>query len=125
MAGFVKQGALALGLLAVLGAQAADPTRPPDNWTVPGEVPTAGAEQGPRLQSVLIPQRGKPVAVISGVTVPLGGRFGEATLSRVSEHEVVLQGADGMTRLYLTPDVRKQVVPPTTGRPGKHVKDVP
>jgi len=94
-------------------AQSSDPTRPPANWMVPVEGAGENADAGTgglRLQSVLMPQGGKPVAVIGGKTVTLGGKLGGATLIRLNEREAVLQGVDGITRLYLTPDVQKQMI---------------
>lgn len=120
---------LLLGALASLPALAeGDPTRPPAGWLQGG--PDSGAvadEGGLRLQSVLWPQRGKPVAIIGGTTVPLGGRLGEARLIRLSEHEAVLQGPEGLTRLYLTPDVKKQmiVLPAASAKKSRQGKDLP
>ena len=125
---------IALALLAVSGsalAQSADPTRPPAAWLAP-VVDAAKADGdttgGLRLQSVLMPQGGRPVAVIGGKTVALGGRVGGATLVRLNEREAVLQGADGVTHLYLTPDVEKQMIetpkPRKTGKFGP-VKGLP
>ena len=37
------------------------------------------------LQSILIPQRGRAIAVISGGIVPLGSQLGDAKLVRISE----------------------------------------
>lgn len=112
-------------------AQSADPTRPPANWLSPvesgGQV-ADGASGGLRLQSVLMPQGGKPVAVIGSKMVALGGKVGGATLVRLNEHEAVLQGADGVTHLYLTPDVQKQMIVTSnarkTGKTGQ-VKGLP
>ncbi|MCG2576770.1 hypothetical protein LZ012_07165 [Dechloromonas sp. XY25] len=107
-------------------AQSADPTRPPSNWVSPVDsVAQPGDGGGLRLQSVLMRQGSKPVAVIGGRTVVLGGKVGEATLVRLNEHEAVLQGADGVTHLYLTPDVQKQmIVMPKASKPGQ-VKGLP
>lgn len=98
---------------------AADPTRPPAGWLdQPDAVQAGGEPAGLRLQSVLMPQRGKPVAVIGGYTVTLGGRVGDARLVSLTEREAVLQGPDGVTRLYLTPDVKKQMIVPPVSRSG-------
>jgi len=125
---------IALTLFAVASsalAQSADPTRPPAAWLAPvDDAVKAGSTTsgGLRLQSVLLPQGGKPVAVIGGKTVPLGSRVGDATLVRLNEREAVLQGADGVTHLYLTPDVEKQMIetpkPRKTGKSGP-VKGLP
>ncbi|HLO64883.1 MAG TPA: hypothetical protein VK165_18125 [Azonexus sp.] len=120
---------IALVLLAMAGtvlAQSADPTRPPAAWLAP--IDNAGksggeASGGMRLQSVLMPQGGRPVAVIGGKTVPLGGKLDGATLVRLNEREAVLQGADGVTHLYLTPDVEKQMI--ETPKPRKAGKTGP
>ena len=106
---------IAFALLALASsalAQTADPTRPPANWLAP--VDSAGQsvddKGGLHLQSVLLPQGGRPVAVIGGKTVPLGSKVGNATLVRLTEREAVLRGEDGVTHLYLTPDVQKQMI---------------
>jgi MSHA biogenesis protein MshK len=124
---------IALALLAMTTsavAQSADPTRPPAAWLAPvGDArPDGEVAEGLRLQSVLMRQGGRQVAVIGGKTVPLGGHVGDATLVRLTEREAVLQGADGVTHLYLTPDVEKQMIempkPRKTGKTGP-VKGLP
>lgn len=131
MAGLVKLLVLAaIALAAPAFAEADDPTRPPAAWQSPADTASsaAGDAGGLRLQSVKLPQHGKAVAIISGKTVVVGERIGEATLIRVSEREAVLQGADGVTHLYLTPDVEKQmIVTPKSRKAGKtgQMKDVP
>ena len=102
-------------------AQSADPTRPPEAWQSPTAVAGEGAaESGPRLQSVLLPERGRPVAVISGKTVALGERLGQATLVGLTEREAILRGPDGVTHLYLTPDVDKKMMDkPPAGKTGQ------
>ena len=108
---------LACGLAAFLApmpawAQSplADPTRPPTG--VPGAMNSDEAAGGPVLQSVLIPRQGKPLAVIDGHTVRLGQRYGDARLVRVSEHDVVLDGPEGIERLQLTPGIEKTNIRP-------------
>ena len=126
-----------IALLLLVGAtsafaQQADPTRPPAAWLAPvddsARSATGEAGGGLRLQSVLMPQGGRPVAVIGGKTVSLGGRVGGARLVRLNEREAVLQGADGVTHLYLTPNVEKQMIdtsaPRKTGKAGQ-VKGLP
>lgn len=122
-------------LLAGLSMQAGstfagtDPTRPPAAWLDQPSAaqPGGGDGGGLRLQSVLMPQRGKPVAVIGGNTVTVGGRVGDARLVSLTEREAVLQGPDGVTRLYLTPDVKKQMIVLPASRSGSkagHGKDL-
>jgi MSHA biogenesis protein MshK len=123
MVGTMKWMALVLLAMATsAGAQSADPTRPPAAWLTAADTGQADAvvDGGLRLQSVLVKQSGKPVAVIGGKTVVLGERLGEATLVRLNEREAVLKGADGVTHLYLTPEVEKRmVVTPASGKTGK------
>lgn len=112
MAGLVSPAVLfvLLSLVPFSGALAAgDPTRPPATWLSQADAHTAGGGTSLRLQSVLLPQRGRPVAIIDGQTVPLGSYVGVARLVRLTEGEAVLQGPDGVTRLYLTPDVDKRM----------------
>ena len=104
---------LCLALMTLSGHlfAAADPTQPPAAWgSVSADTAAVEETGGLRLQSVMIPQRGRSVAVIGGVTVSLGGYFGEAKLIRLSEREAVLEGPDGVTHLYLTPNVDKQMM---------------
>ena len=95
--------ALAQG--APVGAAMDDPTRPPAGVLAPE--PEAGEVTGPVLQFVLVPRRGKPVAVIGGQQVRLGERYGESRLVKLSEYEAVLDSPSGLERLRLTPDVEK------------------
>jgi len=132
MAGLMRMIAITLLALAHPAmAQSLDPTTPPAGWLTPGADSAGAAVPGEgalRLQSALVPAKGRPVAVISGKTVALGERIGGATLLRLSEHEAVLQGSDGVTHLYLTPDVEKRMIePPKSRQAGKsgHVKDLP
>lgn len=132
MAGAVKTFLLLLSCLTAefAVAQVGDPTRPPAGWGTATESAGVAAtvDNEFRLQSVMLPQRGKPVAIIGGQTVALGGKLGEATLVRLTEREAVLQGPEGVTHLYLTPEVNKQmIVTPKarkTGKSGK-LKDSP
>ena len=101
--------ALSLLLLATPLTRAqtglADPTRPPASIAAPG--PEAGEVSGPVLQSVKIPKKGKPVAVIGGQQVGLGELYGESRLIRLTEREAVLEGPAGVERLMLTPGIEK------------------
>lgn len=84
----------------------ADPTRPPAGYAQDGDSPAA-VVSGPVLESVVIPKKGKPLAVISGRQVRLGEHYGESRLVRVNEREAVLDGPDGIERLPLTPGIEK------------------
>jgi hypothetical protein len=82
-----------------------DPTRPPLGISSPA--PEAGELTGPVLQSVMIPKKGKPVAIIGGQQVRLGEKYGESRLTRLTEREAVLEGPAGIERLLLTPGIEK------------------
>lgn len=100
-----------LGAAGLVGAQSSglvDPTRPPE---VAGE--RAGAPErkpaGPQLQSVLISPT-RRIAVISGSAVPLGGRYGEATVASISEAAVVLKYRNRRQQtLHLVPEAQKRL----------------
>jgi MSHA biogenesis protein MshK len=96
---------LCLALPAVAGSGLADPTRPP--VAVTAEPAAEGEAAGPVLQSVMIPKKGKPVAMIGGQQVMLGGKYGDSRLTALSEREAVLTGPDGTVRLFLTPGIEK------------------
>lgn len=113
MAYGLKRGYVpALMLLAAAAAQGADPlpdpTRPPEGWTSSGAAAETGAETGRRLQTVILPRRGKPVAVIGGQRVSLGEKYGDAKVVKITEKEVVLQGPEGRETLKLITDAEKQ-----------------
>ena len=85
----------------------ADPTRPP---LVSGDADAttdSAARAGPRLQSVLISQTRRE-AVISGINVALGGKFGDATVESINEGGVVLKYADRRETLHLIPGMDKR-----------------
>ena len=82
-----------------------DPTRPPLAFSSP--TMDAGPLAGPVLQSVKIPKKGKPLAVIGGQQVRLGEFYGDSRLIRLTEREAVLQGPAGTERLMLTPGIEK------------------
>lgn len=86
----------------------ADPTRPPYSGQAlgPEESPVAG----PELQSVLISAT-RNFAVINGQTVPLGGKFRDATLTRITETGVELRNGSRIEVLRLFPQVHKKSLP--------------
>jgi len=91
-----------------VGAQVAglvDPTRPPvvSSAEVKGE---AAAAAGPRLQSVLI-SPARRIAVISGKTLALGEKYGDATVVSISETTVRLRSASQVQTLHLFPEVAR------------------
>lgn len=83
----------------------ADPTAPPSGFVAaPGD---AAEVPGSLLQSVKIPKKGKPVAVIGGQEVKLGELYGDSRLIKLTEHEAVLEGPSGVEHLMLTPGIEK------------------
>lgn len=84
-----------------------DPTRPPAAMDTRPE-PAAGTQAGgPMLQSVLISPTRK-AAIISGRTVALGEKFGDARVVKITETEVVLRNGKEMQTLKLFPDIEKR-----------------
>jgi hypothetical protein len=109
---FVRRPAsfvLCVLLLAPAGALAQvgnDPTRPPVN--LGGAVDTdTEAGGGMTLQSVIISPTNK-AAIISGVMVKLGEKYGDAVLVKVMENEVVLKSGTMSQVLKLHPGVEKR-----------------
>jgi hypothetical protein len=102
---------LALGaVLALLPAVASaqittDPTRPPTGFAAEA---AEGAAAGNQLQSVMISPTRK-AAIINGVMVEQGQKYGDAVLMRVGEDEVVLRSGDSRQVLKLHPAVEKKV----------------
>ncbi len=98
-----------LGLLLSVPVSAqtvlADPTRPPAGLS--SSDPDAAGVSEPILQSVVIPKKGRPVAIIGGQQVRLGEMYGESRLIRLTEKEAVLENASGRERLMLTPGIEK------------------
>ena len=89
-------------VLAQTPAPLADPTRPPAALVAsPVAAPAPSAVSG--LQTVIMRPGRKPLAVINGSTVLLGGKLGDATLVHLSESEAVLLGPAGREVLRLTP----------------------
>ena len=102
--------AAAIAMAGVCAQSLTDPTRPPGALTAPQD-PSAGvpddAARGSQLQSVLL-SSGRKLAVIDGVTVPLGGMVGEAKLVRITATDVTLKKGDETEVLKLFPGVDKQ-----------------
>lgn len=116
MVGAMRFWLMGLGLFGIAtlvmaqSGSLADPTRPPASFV--GEAdPASGAEaKALVLQSVILPKGGRPSAVISGRTYPLGSMVGDGKLVRIGEMDVTIQGSDGRQTLSLTPDVEKTVI---------------
>lgn len=100
---------LSLAWMGELRAETDDPTAPPSATAASQATGGGGTAKGEVaaavLESVLIPAKGRPLAIISGKRVLLGEKFGEDKLVKVTENEVVLRGQGGETRLPLNPAV--------------------
>jgi len=93
-----------------------DPTRPPvglDARPTDAESETAG---GIRLQSVMISPT-QSAAIINGVMVRLGEKYGDAVLVRVAESEVVLRSGGAEQVLKIHPGVEKRDIVPVALAP--------
>lgn len=88
-----------------------DPTRPPPSLgPLPpgfGEEPDNAPAPMPVLQSIMLSATRK-AAMISGQTVILGEKFGEARLVKLTPSEAVLRTGEGLQVLKLFPDVEKK-----------------
>ena len=94
-----------LALPVVAAGGLADPTRPPMGMA--GDAAALVEAGGPVLQSVKIPKKGKPIAVIGGQQVVLGEMYGDSRLTSLTENEAVLEGPGGIEHLRLTPGIEK------------------
>jgi MSHA biogenesis protein MshK len=100
---------LCLALLAPRTALAQvmnDPTRPPPGYDA-AEPDTGDSGGGIMLQTVLITPTQK-AAIINGVLVKLGEKYGDAVLIAVAENEVVLRSGGARQVLKLHPAVNKR-----------------
>jgi MSHA biogenesis protein MshK len=101
-----------------------DPTRPPVGFgsgAADTESDTAG---GIRLQSVMISPT-RSAAIINGVMVRLGEKYGDAVLVRVAESEVVLRSGDAQQVLKIHPGVEKREITPVALAAPAAVKSAP
>lgn len=125
-------GLLSAGLLAAASGHArgeaasapatADPTRPPAMLGEGDSKEEAKSSEPPPagLQTVILRKGSKPLAVINGQTVELGGTVGDARLVSLGETEAVLQGPNGKEVLRLLPGAeRKAVLPPEPSEAAK------
>lgn len=93
---------------AVLADTLRDPTRPSASAGPMREGLLSGTDSGPVLQSVILSQ-GRMIAIISGQTVKLGEKFGDARLIKISESEAVLRTDSGSQTLKLFPGIEKRL----------------
>ena len=94
---------LAPTIAAAQGQIVTDPTRPPAG--ISADVPD-DTTPGNQLQSVMISPT-RRAAIINGVMVELGEKYGDAVLMRVAEDEIVLRSGGSRQVLKLHPAVEK------------------
>ena len=101
------------------GQALGDPTRPPLELM---DAAAAGATPRTPLQSILLSSERKG-AIINGRYVVLGGKYGKATLVRITPTEVTLKSDQGLEVLQLYPPVGKtSAASDAEGKSGKTVK---
>lgn len=111
MADRLTRTGFALLLCCTATAVMAEASSLPDPTRRPGAAELATGEAavpiGPVLQTIIVPRKGKPRALISGQLVMLGGNIGERRLVSLNEKGAILEGPDGIERLSLTPGIEK------------------
>jgi MSHA biogenesis protein MshK len=110
MAGHLSAGLFCLALAASPQAHAqamSDPMRPPREILGGGDVPDTAASTSPA--QVVIISSDRRQATINGRTVALGGRYGDATVVRISDAEIVLQKPDSTEVIKLYSSVNRKM----------------
>jgi MSHA biogenesis protein MshK len=103
---------LGLALVMLIGAPRvfaqglSDPTRPPREIIGGGAAPAEFAANPSPAQVVII-STDRRRATINGQAVALGGRYGNATLVRISDEEIVLQRPEGTETIKLYSSVQR------------------
>lgn len=93
-----------------------DPTRPPAMEGAAGADVAQPSDLAPVLQAVTL-SKSRRVAVISGQEVALGGKFGDATLIRLTDSKAVLRSPDGtLQTLSMYGRVEKKVLTPAPAK---------
>jgi MSHA biogenesis protein MshK len=101
-----------------------DPTRPPVGLGAGAADTESDPAGGIRLQSVMISPT-QSAAIINGVMVRLGEKYGDAVLVRVTESEVVLRSGGAQQVLKLHPGVEKrEIVPVALAAPAAAKSDL-
>jgi len=99
------------GVTSSSAEELVDPTRPPAGFgqAIPNAGPVA-----PILQSILISPT-RRVAIVSGKTLRVGDKYGDAQLIAINENEIVLKNGKNRQSLYLYPSLRNQAPTTSTG----------
>ena len=104
---------LSLALVFSLGAARSlaqglnDPTRPPRE-ILGGAAGTFEPAVSSSPAQVVIVSKDRHQATINGRTVSLGGRYGDATLVRISDEEIVLQRPEATETIKLYSSVQRK-----------------
>ena len=109
MAAYLTLGlalAIALGTPRVLAQGLSDPMRPPRE-IIGGSAAYEPAGSSSPAQVVIISKDRRQVT-INGRTVNLGGRYGDATLVRISDEEIVLRKGDATEVIKLNSSVNRR-----------------
>lgn len=89
---------------ALQAADLPDPTRPPSGMDA--AVSVVAVPSGPVVQLIRTLD-GKRTAIISGQTVQVGSKVGDAVVTRIDEDRVLMRGPAGVVTLKLFPEVEK------------------
>lgn len=113
---------LLLLVTPVLSQMLRDPTQPPAAYTTSGaDLNMAEPEKGevkiPVLQSIVRRHGARPVAMINGQMVRLGGKVDDWTVVRINESDVMLKGVGGKEVLMISPEVEKKPAKAAASRP--------
>ncbi len=96
---------ISLGAARSLAQGLSDPTRPA--WGVFGGADIIEFPANPSPAQVVIISKDRRQATINGRTVSLGGRYGDATLVRISDEEIVLRKGDATEVIKLYSSVHR------------------
>ncbi|MCF8179148.1 MAG: hypothetical protein K9J74_11615 [Sulfuritalea sp.] len=88
-------------------AQVPDPTRPPDDWLMPGPKGRVSVPVDSGVQTVILRPGGKSAAVINGQYVAVGEMIGDKRVIRITESEIVLKSATGNEFIKVIPAIEK------------------
>ena len=98
---------LSLGAMRSLAQGLNDPTRPPREILGGGAGTFEPAVSSSPAQVVIV-SKDRRQATINGRTVSLGGRYGDATLVRISDEEIVLQRREATETIKLYSSVQRK-----------------
>jgi MSHA biogenesis protein MshK len=98
---------VSLGAPAVLAQGLGDPTRPPREITG-GSAGSYEAETSSSPAQVVIISKDRRQVTINGRTVNLGERYGNATVVKISDEEIVLQRPEATETIRLYSSVQRK-----------------